>query len=466
MERPPLYPMFLDLASKDVLVVGGGRVGLRKSRELLECGAKVRVISPAFLPGFDDLSIERIARKWRPGDEGRARLVVAATDDPETNRAVYANCSQQRILCNVADVPHLCDFHAAAVAREGSMQIAVGTGGAAPSLASWARRKMQDWLSDGVTSLVSIYERLRAETRETMSGPDREAFWKSMDPEEWIQILRDQGAEACEAAMRDRIAGTSVETIRKGRVILVGAGPGHPDLLTRMGARALGRATALVHDRLVSREILSLVPTSCEIHPVGKTGFGESHKQSDINALLVKLAMEGHTVVRLKGGDSFVFGRGGEEIEACQAAGFEVEVVPGLSSSLTVPAYAGIPITHRGLSRSFAVVSGFHADGTVARIPDAETVVVMMPLHSMKGVKDRFLQAGWSESTPCAAIHSGTNPDQRVVFSTLEAIDADLEREAMKSPLIVVVGAVAGWGRDNPGSMGRLFTAPRGGLVG
>lgn len=466
MDRPPLYPLFLDLASKDVLVVGGGRVGLRKTRELLECGAKVRVISPVFLPGFDDLAFERIQRPWRPGDEGRARLVVAATDDPAVNRAVYANCSQQRILCNVADVPDLCDFHAAAVAREGSVQIAIGTAGAAPSLASWTRRKMQGWLSDGVANLVGVYERLRAETRESMVPAEREAFWKSLDPDELLDILRRDGEAACEAAIRERLAGRATDSVRKGRVILVGAGPGHPDLLTRMGERALGRATALVHDRLVSREILGLVPTSCEIHPVGKTGFGESHKQSDINALLVRLASEGHVVVRLKGGDSFVFGRGGEEIEACQAAGFEVEVVPGLSSSLTVPAYAGIPITHRGLSRSFAVVSGFHADGTVARIPDAETVVVMMPLHSMKSVRERFLQAGWDESTPCAAIHSGTNPDQRVVFSTLRDVDVDLEREAMKSPLIVVVGAVAGWARENPGAGGRLFTAPRGGLIG
>lgn len=466
MDRPPLFPLFLDLAHKDVLIVGGGRVGLRKARELLECGAKVRVISPAFAEGFQALPVERIQRAWRPGDEGRARLVVAATDDAVVNRQVYANCSQHRILCNVVDVPELCDYHAAAVAREGAMTVAVGTAGAAPSLASWARRRMQEWLSDGVASLVSLYERLRAETRASMAPQAREAFWKSLDPDELLGLMRDQGPEACEAELRARIAGAKTDSERQGRVILVGAGPGHPDLITRMGMRALGRATALVHDRLVARELLSMVPTSCEIHPVGKKGFGESHKQDDINALIVRLAREGHTVVRLKGGDSFVFGRGGEEIEACHQAGLEVEVVPGLSSSLTVPAYAGIPITHRGLSRSFAVVSGFHADGTVARIPDAETVIVMMPLNSMKGVRDRFLQAGWKESTPCAAIHSGTTPAQRVLHSTLERIDVDLVASGMASPLIVVVGDVAGWAKDNPGAAGRLFTAPRGELAG
>ncbi|MCB9496468.1 MAG: uroporphyrinogen-III C-methyltransferase [Fibrobacteria bacterium] len=466
MERPPLYPLFLDLASKDVLVVGGGRVGLRKSRELLACGARVRVISPTFDPGFDDLSVTRIPRAWRPGDEGRARLVVAATDDPAVNRAVYANCSQQRILCNVVDVPTLCDFHAAAVAREGSVQIAIGTAGAAPSLASWARRRMQEWLSDGVAGLVDLFERLRGETRTTMEPGERESFWKSLDPDHLLEVFRSRGADACETEIRSLLSGRNETATPPGRVILVGAGPGHPDLITRMGLRALGRATALVHDRLVSKELLQSVPTSCEIHPVGKTGFGKSHRQEDINALLVELARKGHTVVRLKGGDSFVYGRGGEEIEACREAGVDVEVVPGLSSSLTVPAYAGIPITHRGLSRSFAVVSGFHADGTVARIPDAETVVIMMPLHSMKGVRNRFMEAGWKGSTPCAAIHSGTNPDQKVVFSTLDGIDTDLERSRMASPLIVVVGEVAGWAQAHPELAARLHTAPRGGLAG
>ena len=235
-------------------------------------------------------------------------------------------------------------------------------------------------------------------------------------------------------------------------MILVGAGPGHPDLITRMGLRAswsaLRRSSTTAW---VPRELLSAVPTSCEIHPVGKTGFGKSHGQEEINALIVRLAREGHFVVRLKGGDPFVFGRGGEEIEACRRSGHRRR---GRSRRFQLAfqstAFAGIPVTHRGLSRSFAVISGFHADGTTARIPDVETVVVMMPLHSMKSVRDRFLQAGWDPATPCAAIHSGSNPDQRVVFSTIGDIDGELEREGMKSPLIVVVGAVAGWAKRKP----------------
>lgn len=466
MERPPLYPVFVDLDNQTVLIVGGGRVALRKARELAPHGARLRVVSPEFAPAFGELDCERIQRAWKSGDEEGARLVVAATSDPAVNKDVFEACKARGILCNVVDTPDQCDFHTPAVAREGGVQVAIATGGLAPSLSSWARRKLQDWLVDGVSQLVDLYGRLRAETRTSMPFEEREAFWKSLDPDELLAIARSRGIDACEEFVRARLAGATSESVIKGKVILVGAGPGHPDLITRMGLRALGCATALVHDRLVSKELLSAVPTSCEVHAVGKTGFGKSHGQKDINELIVRLAREGHVVVRLKGGDSFVFGRGGEEIEACRAAGIDVEVVPGVSSSLSVPAYAGIPITHRGLSRSFAIVSGFHADGTTASIPDVETVVIMMPLHSMTSVRERFRQAGWNPATPCAAIHSGTNPDQRVLFSTIGAIDADLEREGMKSPIIVVVGAVAGWAKENPGASARLFTAPRGGLAG
>jgi len=374
----------------------------------------------------------------------------------------------------VADVPELCDWQAAAVARAGNVQIAVGTAGKAPSLASYARREMQDWLDDGFVELVDLYARLREESRSFLAGPERERFWKTLSPSDLLDLLRREGSEACELHLRGLLARTANKTdsvhpdptAPSGRVVLVGAGPGHPDLVTRLGLKMLGRATALVHDRLVADELLRAVPASCEMHPVGKTGFGTSHGQDDINALIVKLAREGHLVVRLKGGDSFVFGRGGEEIEACEAAGIPVEIVPGVSASLAVPAWHGIPITHRGLSRSFAVVSGFHADGTEARIPDVETVIVMMPLHSVDSVKRRFLEAGWDPATPCAAIHAGTTPGGSSLFSNLGDIDRDLGASGLASPLMVVVGKVVGWAEEHAPDAARLLTRGRGGLAG
>lgn len=459
--KAPLHPIFLDLEGRDVLVVGAGEVGLRKAREFAECGASLRVVSPAFHPGFADLEGRylRLERRWRPGDEGGARLVVAATSDPVANRAVHAACSRRGILCNVADVPDLCDWQAAAVARSGPVQVAVSTRAAAPSLASYARRELQDWLADGFADLVDIFARLREEYRSSLLPEARERFWKGLDVAGLLEILRTRGREACEARIRESAQAMDGKSPKSGRVVLVGAGPGHPDLITRLGLRLLGRATALVHDRLVAAELLRAVPASCRIFPVGKTGFGESHKQEDINALLVRLAREGHLVVRLKGGDPFVFGRGGEEIEACAAAGIPVEVVPGISSSLAAAAWRGIPLTHRGLSRSFAVVSAFHADGTAARIPDVETVVVMMPLHSMGSVQARFLEAGWDPATPCAAIQSATTRDEREVLATLSDLDERIREAKLESPVLVVVGAVAGWAAGNRAVLDHVLTA-------
>ncbi len=449
-------------------------MGVRKTREFLECGAKVRVVSPLFHPAFTPLEgqFQKTERTWLPGDESGCRLVVAATSDPATNRAIYAICSQRGILCNVTDVPELCDWQAAAVARSGRTQVAISTSGGAPSLASHARRELEDWLSDGFSELVEIFAKLRVESKHLLAGPEREHFWKTLPAAELLEDLRREGALACENKIRSLLSShisatnSDATTPKFGRVVLVGAGPGHPDLITRLGLKVLGRATALVYDRLVSEELLRAVPTSCQMHPVGKTGFGKSHGQDDINALIVELAKAGHLVVRLKGGDSFVFGRGGEEIEACEAAGIPVEIVPGVSASLAVPAWHGIPITHRGLSRSFAVVSGFHADGTEAKIPDVETVIVMMPLHSVDSVKRRFLEAGWEASTPCAAIQAGTTPDEAILFSTLHAIDSDLAASGLHSPLMVVVGKVVGWSSLHRPQTDRILTRGRGGLAG
>ena len=464
---PLLYPVFLDLRDRDVLVVGAGEVGLRKARELVGCGSRLKVVSPAFHPGFSELDgrFLRIEREWRPGDESSARLVVAATSDPAANRAVHAACERRGIPCNVVDVPDLCDWQAPAVARSGPVQIAVSTGGAAPSLASHARRELESWMAEGFSELVGLFGRLREELRATMLPETRERFWKELDIPDLMDLLRTRGTAACEERIRDlaqaRIEPRGPVRTSTGRVVLVGAGPGHPDLVTRLGLRMLARATALVHDRLVAPELLRAVPTSCQIHCVGKTGFGESHRQEEINALVVRLAREGHLVVRLKGGDPFVFGRGGEEVEACESAGIPVEVVPGVSASLSVPAWAGIPLTHRGVSRSFAVVSAFHADGSSARIPDVETVVVMMPLHSLSSVRERFLEAGWPPETPCAAIQSGTRPEQREVFAALGELDDRIRQEGLVSPILVVVGAVAGWAEEHRGGLGRELTGAK-----
>lgn len=455
----PFLPLFLDLSDRPVLVVGGGKVGLRKCKELVECGARVTVVSPAFLEGFAELACELLERPFAEGDLDGKLLVFAATDAPEVNAAVHAACRMRNLLCNVVDVPPLCDFHSVAAVKCGEVSLALHTGGRAPGLAAWLRRRLQEWLG-GFSDLSKAVADTRARLRDTMTFEVREDFWRSRDYQALWDLCRREGIEAVEARLEAESQGVT-NSVKAGRVILVGAGPGHPELITRMGLAAIETASALVHDRLVAKELLDHAPHSCQIFPVGKKGFGTSAHQSGINELIVRLAKEGHTVVRLKGGDPFVFGRGGEEIEACQEAGIPVEVVPGLSSSLTVPTYAGIPVTHRGLSRSFAIVTGHTADGVSMTIPQAETLVFMMPHHSFPELRRRMYEKGWHKDTPASAIQSGTLPGQRVLHSTLDSLVEDLETSGMGSPMIIVVGPVAGWAAKHAGAT-QGFRQPQG----
>ena len=452
-------PIFLDLKNRPVLVVGAGKVGLRKTKELVEAGARVRVVSPEFLEGFDELDFERLERTWELRDLDGMLVVYAATSSPMVNRLIHEACRTRAQLCNVIDVPELCDFHSVAHHREGAVTVALHSGGEAPGLTAWLRRRLQDWLS-GFGELSSAVARARKQLRDQIPDDAREDFWRSRDYQALWELCKRSGADAVRHQLVQESKGLSGQE-KKGRVILVGAGPGHPDLITRMGLAAIEQATALVHDRLVASELLSHAPHSCQVFAVGKKGFGTSAHQSAINALIVRLAQEGHTVVRLKGGDPFVFGRGGEEIEACQAAGLDVEVVPGLSSSLTVPTYAGIPVTHRGLSRSFAIVTGHTADGVSTILPEAETLVLMMPHHSLASLRTSMFDKGWAFDTPVSAIQSGTLPDQRVLHSRLDRIVEDLEEAGMGSPMIVVVGPVAGWAAKHR-LESKGFSAPRG----
>jgi len=452
-------PLFVDLVDRPVLVVGGGKVGLRKTRELLECGARVKVVSPAFLEGFEGLPVEAVGRRWQVSDLDGMLMVFAATDDEQANRLVHEACRARSVLCNVVDVTALCDFHSVASVRSGDMAIALHSGGRAPGLSAWLRRRLQDWL-EGFGDLSKAVSLSRTRLREAIPQESREDFWRSRDYQALWDLCRREGAAAVERRLEGESRGLT-DSVKQGRVILVGAGPGHPELITRMGLAAIETATALVHDRLVAKELLDHAPHSCQVFDVGKKGFGTSAHQGGINGLIVRLAQEGHTVVRLKGGDPFVFGRGGEEIEACEAEGIPVEVVPGLSSSLTVPTYAGIPVTHRGLSRSFAIVTGHTADGVSMTIPQAETLVFMMPHHSFAELRKRMYEKGWARTTPASAIQSGTLPGQRVLHSTLETMVEDLEREAMGSPMIIVVGPVAGWAASHAGAT-KGFRAPQG----
>jgi uroporphyrin-III C-methyltransferase / precorrin-2 dehydrogenase / sirohydrochlorin ferrochelatase len=394
------YPLFLDLIGRRVVVVGGGAVAVRRTKALQDAGAQVVVIAPTV---SDDLAAAQVhRRRFEPADVDGAWLVLACTDDDAVNGAVASAAAQRGIWCARADRR---DESAAWVPAAGvvdDVQIAVTAGGD-PGRA----RALRD------DALRALY-----------SG-------------EWH-------------AKRERPGG--------GRVVLVGGGPGDPGLLTMRGYRALLAADVVVTDRLGPAEIVGLLPTRVEVIDVGKDPRGHAASQDDINALLVERARAGQVVVRLKGGDPFVLGRGSEEVDACAAAGVVVEVVPGVSSVTSAPTLAGVPLTRRGTTQQFTVVSGHVPPGdersTVnwpAVAAGDGTVVLLMSVANLRPIAAALVDGGRDPQTPAVIVENASLPTQRVVVATLADLADIAERESVAPPAVVVVGAVVSGRPDAAG---------------
>ena len=446
------YPVYLDLRGRRVVVVGGGTVAQHKIRELLKAGAAVTAITPDSADDLEGLGedghLEILWRRYREGDLEGAFLAIAATDDRAVNHAVWLEAEARHIPVNAVDDLPNCSFIAPAVHRQGDLTITVSTSGHAPALASRLRDRIASWIGPEYDTLVTLLGSLRAEI--AAREPDfktRSRLWYRIVDSDVLDLVRRGDRAGAEALARRVID----DEEPRGKVYLVGAGPGDPGLVTVRGRDVLGRADVVVYDRLVHPALLDLVPARAERVFVGKsdgrTGFtGNSASQEQINELLVSLGRASRRVVRLKGGDPFVFGRGAEECEALAAAGVAFEVVPGITSAVAVPAAANIPLTHRRWSSGFAVVAGHECDGgsdldwdALARIP---TLVVLMGLRTLADVVSHLLGAGRDPATPAAVIANGTLPTHRVVVGTLATIGDLVHAEALKSPATLVVGDV------------------------
>jgi cobalt-precorrin 5A hydrolase/precorrin-3B C17-methyltransferase len=413
---PPCpYPIVLtNLSGAPVVVVGGGPVGERKVRGLLETGARVRLISPEASPQLRAWAAAgRIVwqpRAYAPGDLAGARLVFAATGEREVNARVARDAALHGALCNVADAPEEGDFHLPALHRSGEMTIAVSSGGAAPGRSAALRDAIAAWLEAGSPNGQPGGAPPPAEVA---PAPDRRPA----------------------AAMP------------RGKAYLVGAGPGRADLITLRGLTLLRRADVVLYDWLVAPELLAQVPAGAELIFVGKTHDRHTLEQDAITDLLVAHARAGRQVVRLKGGDPGVFGHAGEEALALARAGLPFEIVPGVSSALAAPAYAGIPLTFRGLASGFAVVTGHEAPNTphhldwaaLARVP---TLVVLMGLHRTEAICAALREAGRAPDTPVAVISRATTSEQRVLRATLEGLPAALQAHPLPTPAVLVIGDV------------------------
>lgn len=470
-----LYPLSVDLRGKPVLVAGGGPVAARKLTELIRCGADITVVAPEPCPAVERLesALRLLRRPFQDGDELGRYLVFACTDDAAVNRGIAAKCLKANILCNAADSSEAGSFHVPGVIRQGDVTVTVSTGGAAPGLTRHLKCRLSESLGEETAHLASFLGRFRTELR---SGPHADraaAILEGLPYRKLLDAMRTQGAHAVQALLDQAKAGPAIisadsrttsgavpssssgmsangKPVKPQTVSLVGAGPGHPGLLTMLAAETLRHAEVIIHDRLIPEETLHLAPADCLLIPAGKRGHFESSRQEDIEAKLVELALQGKRVVRLKGGDPFVYGRGWEEVLALEAHGIPWTVIPGVSSTIAGPAWAGIPLTHRGVARSFAVMSGMTYARTNTEIPKADTIVLVMGLHRLAEIVPAFIAQGWSPETPVAAIQNATLPDQRVCRSTLSGIIGETTRLGFDSPTLLVIGQVVALAAAKP----------------
>jgi len=405
-ERPePLLPLGLRLRDRRVVVVGGGPVGLRRVGALMAAHASVRLVSPTAVPALEDLAergqIEWLQRPYEPGDLQGAWLAMACTADAAVNGEVLAAADDAGTFCLRADDASGASAWMPATGRSGRATVSVH-----------ADRDPHTAAALRDVALAAVEAALRA------------------DP-----LLRTQ--------RRDRVAGT-------GKVILVGGGPGDPELLTLKGFQALAEADVVVVDRLAPLAALDGLREGVEIIDVSKIPRGRFTPQDEINAVLISRAREGLAVVRLKGGDSFVFGRGMEEVIACKGAGVPVEVIPGVTSAVAAPELAGIPLTHRGVSQGFSVVSGHPAPDDPGSTLDWQalarggtTLVVLMGVETLASVVSALVDAGRDGDTPVACIMDGGLPTQRVVLTNLATVVRSGPPPELRSPAVTVIGAVA-----------------------
>ncbi len=454
-----MLPAILSLRERKCLVVGGGEVALRKVEALLQAGSRVTVVAPSLVPALEtlaadaDLSLER--RAYRDGEAGGYRLVFAATDDGSTNRRVAADAEAAGVFVNVADDPELCTFHMPARVTRGSLQIAVASEGTAPFAVRRLRQvlertfpaKWTDWM------VAAAHFRVRVRALKIGSAEQERLFDRffsaTIDPETLaVRVLSDEELSAFLVEAENPSPVPAAAGQEAGLVSLVGAGPGDPGLMTVRARQRLLAADAVVYDRLAEPALPTDLSSRVELFKVGKEAGNHPVPQAEIEALLIRLAREGKRVVRLKGGDPCIFGRGGEEAEALRGAGVPFEVVPGVTSGSAVPIYAGIPVTYRDEAVRVTLVTAHESIKTngpqvrwdlLAGDPNA-TLVGFMGVSALKNVSASLLAAGMDPEVPAAIIERGTTSAQRVVRAPLRDLPAAAEAAGILPPALFVIG--------------------------
>ncbi|MGG1353555.1 siroheme synthase CysG [Psychrobacter pacificensis] len=474
------FPLFFKLEGRKVLIVGGGEVALRKADLLSRAGACITILAPNISHEIRELlsdnKHELIEKNYHKSYMSGARVIIAATDNETLNHEIYADATELNIPVNVVDTPPLCDFIFPAIIDRNPIVIGISSNGKAPVLARLLRARLETLIPQGYGKLAKLAGDFRSEVKSkipTLTG--RRQFWERAfegqvsqlmfagnETEAAAQLQADLDSTA--AAIHDKAHAAenttptlSDESEKKsppvGEVYIVGAGPGDPELLTFKALRLMQQADIVYYDALVSPQVLDLCRRDADKVFVGKKRSNHTVAQLGINELLVNSAKEGRRVVRLKGGDPFIFGRGGEEIESLRAHGVPYQVVPGITAANAAASYAGIPLTHRDHSQSVRFVTGFLKAGTPNNnfknfLNTDETVVFYMGLHSLARLTEGLVDAGRSADTPIAIVSNASMPNQQVLTGTLASIVSQQETAQLPTPALLIMGDVVSLHHD------------------
>jgi len=444
-------PIFINVRQNPCLVIGGGDIALRKINLLIKAQAKVDCLSPLFCEGITNLSqsgdVNLIQKRFESDDIKDYVIIIASTDDSSVNALISKSAKKARIPVNVVDSPELSSFIMPSIVDRSPVIIAVSSAGRAPVLARIIRAKLETVIPSAYGVLAEIAGEYRQKVKDRFSKiKDRRAFWESI----FSGVIAEKVFSGRINEAKDDIDKQlkQASQMELGEVYLVGAGPGDPDLLTFKALRLIQQADVVLYDRLVSKGVMELVRRDSELIYVGKKGGSqESTRQIDINDQLVELAKSGKRVCRLKGGDPFIFGRGGEEIESLSEHGIPFQVVPGITAASGCSSYAGIPLTHRDYSQSCRFVTAHLKNGTT-NLPwdefviDQQTIVFYMALSGANYICQKLMEHGMDKDMPIAIIEKGTMPEQKVYISSLTKLPDLLATEDIHAPTLMIVGEV------------------------
>jgi uroporphyrin-III C-methyltransferase/precorrin-2 dehydrogenase/sirohydrochlorin ferrochelatase len=445
-------PIFIQVKQRPCLVVGGGPVAARKVALLRKAEGDVTVVSPELCNELTDLAeagkIQHKAKAFAAEDMDNCDLVIAATNQREVNEQVSELARQQRLPVNVVDNPDLCSFIMPSIIDRSPVVIAVSTGGASPVLARLIRTKLEGIIPAAYGKLAALVDGFRGKVKAAFPNVEsRRGFWEKILEGRVAELVFAGNEPEARKLLQKAVDEHSELPDIPGEVFLVGAGPGDPDLLTFRALRLMQQADVVVYDRLVSPAIMDLVRRDAEIVYVGKERDKHTMQQENINQLLVRLAKAGKRVLRLKGGDPFIFGRGGEEIEELAQQGIAFQIVPGITAANGCSSYAGIPLTHRDYAQSCVFVTGHLKDGTIdlnwkVLAHPNQTVVFYMGLHGAPTLCKEMVAHGLPATTPVALVEQGTTPQQRVFTATLKTLLDVIKSEDIKPPTLIIVGEV------------------------